>query len=134
MKDRCLVSTEDHHAHHHHHTHSHSHGHNSHITAAAIAAKKGKPQHHNHAVVMAKGSHYLPGLVSNLPPAPPHYTCSCSGDQPVTIPDSIISRGVQVLPRDTTSLSTTPSESPRAQATSRLSTASCPTPKVRRHL
>uniref|UniRef100_A0A4W5MAZ7 Gephyrin a n=1 Tax=Hucho hucho TaxID=62062 RepID=A0A4W5MAZ7_9TELE len=46
------------------------------------------------------------------------------------IPDSIISRGVQVLPRDTTSLSTTPSESPRAQATSRLSTASCPTPKV----
>uniref|UniRef100_A0A8C8C5K8 Gephyrin n=1 Tax=Oncorhynchus tshawytscha TaxID=74940 RepID=A0A8C8C5K8_ONCTS len=82
MKDRCLVSTEDHHAHHHH---THSHGHNSHITAAAIAAK---------------------------------------------IPDSIISRGVQVLPRDTTSLSTTPSESPRAQATSRLSTASCPTPKV----
>ncbi|XP_029966500.1 gephyrin b isoform X10 [Salarias fasciatus] len=46
------------------------------------------------------------------------------------IPDSIISRGVQVLPRDATSLSTTPSESPRAQATSRLSTASCPTPKV----
>uniref|UniRef100_A0A8C7RPM2 Gephyrin n=1 Tax=Oncorhynchus mykiss TaxID=8022 RepID=A0A8C7RPM2_ONCMY len=91
---------------------------------------KGKPQHHNHAVVMAKGSHYLPGLVSNLPPAPPHYTCSCSGDQP--IPDSIISRGVQVLPRDTTSLSTTPSESPRAQATSRLSTASCPTPKAAR--
>ncbi|XP_068109420.1 gephyrin isoform X25 [Hyperolius riggenbachi] len=45
------------------------------------------------------------------------------------IPDSIISRGVQVLPRDTASLSTTPSESPRAQATSRLSTASCPTPK-----
>uniref|UniRef100_A0A8C9ZR03 Gephyrin n=1 Tax=Sander lucioperca TaxID=283035 RepID=A0A8C9ZR03_SANLU len=34
------------------------------------------------------------------------------------IPDSIISRGVQVLPRDTASLSTTPSESPRAQATS----------------
>ncbi|XP_035279674.1 gephyrin isoform X4 [Anguilla rostrata] len=46
------------------------------------------------------------------------------------IPESIISRGVQVLPRDTASLSTTPSESPRAQATSRLSTASCPTPKV----
>ncbi|XP_033371007.1 gephyrin isoform X16 [Parus major] len=45
------------------------------------------------------------------------------------IPESIISRGVQVLPRDTASLSTTPSESPRAQATSRLSTASCPTPK-----
>ncbi|XP_041720957.1 gephyrin isoform X4 [Coregonus clupeaformis] len=49
----------------------------------------------------------------------------------VKIPDSIISRGVQVLPRDTASLSTTPSESPRAQATSRLSTASCPTPKAR---
>uniref|UniRef100_A0AAQ5ZX83 Gephyrin n=1 Tax=Amphiprion ocellaris TaxID=80972 RepID=A0AAQ5ZX83_AMPOC len=47
------------------------------------------------------------------------------------IPDSIISRGVQVLPRDAASLSTTPSESPRAQATSRLSTASCPTPKQR---
>ncbi|XP_078262466.1 gephyrin isoform X20 [Rhinoraja longicauda] len=46
------------------------------------------------------------------------------------IPDSIISRGVQVLPRDNASLSTTPSESPRAQATSRLSTASCPTPKA----
>ncbi|XP_042193848.1 gephyrin isoform X8 [Callorhinchus milii] len=46
------------------------------------------------------------------------------------IPESIISRGVQVLPRDNASLSTTPSESPRAQATSRLSTASCPTPKA----
>uniref|UniRef100_A0A8C8EJK6 Gephyrin n=1 Tax=Oncorhynchus tshawytscha TaxID=74940 RepID=A0A8C8EJK6_ONCTS len=91
MKDRCLVSTEDHHAHHHH---THSHGHNSHITAAAIAAK-------------------------------------VNTQWPVAIPDSIISRGVQVLPRDTTSLSTTPSESPRAQATSRLSTASCPTPKAR---
>ncbi|XP_062292990.1 gephyrin b isoform X3 [Scomber scombrus] len=50
------------------------------------------------------------------------------------IPDSIISRGVQVLPRDTASLSTTPSESPRAQATSRLSTASCPTPKIHHSL
>uniref|UniRef100_A0A8C2ZKW8 Gephyrin n=1 Tax=Cyclopterus lumpus TaxID=8103 RepID=A0A8C2ZKW8_CYCLU len=48
----------------------------------------------------------------------------------IAIPDSIISRGVQVLPRDSASLSSTPSESPRAtQATSRLSTASCPTPK-----
>ncbi|XP_052436707.1 gephyrin isoform X12 [Carassius gibelio] len=46
------------------------------------------------------------------------------------IPESIISRGVQVLPRDTGSLSTTPSESPCAQQ-SRLSTASCPTPKAR---
>uniref|UniRef100_A0A3P9B7U7 Gephyrin n=1 Tax=Maylandia zebra TaxID=106582 RepID=A0A3P9B7U7_9CICH len=51
------------------------------------------------------------------------------------IPDSIISRGVQVLPRDSASLSSTPSESPRAtQATSRLSTASCPTPKVQTNL
>uniref|UniRef100_A0A8P4JX20 Gephyrin n=1 Tax=Dicentrarchus labrax TaxID=13489 RepID=A0A8P4JX20_DICLA len=89
------------HAHNHHH---HQHG-SSHITAAAIAAKT------SHAVVMAKGGPYLPG---NTP-----------------IPDSIISRGVQVLPRDSASLSSTPSESPRAtQATSRLSTASCPTPKV----
>ncbi|XP_041430134.1 gephyrin S homeolog isoform X14 [Xenopus laevis] len=56
-----------------------------------------------------------------------HHTTS-SALEP--IPDSIISRGVQVLPRDTASLSTTPSESPRAQATSRLSTASCPTPKL----
>uniref|UniRef100_A0A672GZ83 Gephyrin b n=1 Tax=Salarias fasciatus TaxID=181472 RepID=A0A672GZ83_SALFA len=53
-----------------------------------------------------------------------------TGEHMTLIPDSIISRGVQVLPRDATSLSTTPSESPRAQATSRLSTASCPTPKV----
>uniref|UniRef100_A0A3Q2GRT8 molybdopterin molybdotransferase n=1 Tax=Cyprinodon variegatus TaxID=28743 RepID=A0A3Q2GRT8_CYPVA len=53
----------------------------------------------------------------------------------IAIPDSIISRGVQVLPRDSASLSSTPSESPRAtQATSRLSTASCPTPKVRTNL
>ncbi|XP_031684516.1 gephyrin isoform X13 [Oncorhynchus kisutch] len=131
MKDIGAASNEDHHHTHSHHRHSHSHGHNSHITAAAIAAKKGKPQqHHNHAVVMAKGSHYQPGLLSDLPPVPRNFTCFCSGDQPGTIPDSIISRGVQVLPRDTASLSTTPSESPRAQATSRLSTASCPTPKV----
>uniref|UniRef100_A0A8C5DS92 Gephyrin n=1 Tax=Gouania willdenowi TaxID=441366 RepID=A0A8C5DS92_GOUWI len=53
----------------------------------------------------------------------------------IAIPDSIISRGVQVLPRDSASLSSTPSESPRAtQATSRLSTASCPTPKVHTRL
>ncbi|XP_046870252.1 gephyrin a isoform X1 [Hypomesus transpacificus] len=93
----------------------------SHITAAAIAAKRGTPPP-NHAVVMAKGGHYLPGHT----PVPTHFTCSC-GDPP--IPDAIISRGVQA--RDTASLSTTPSESPRAQATSRLSTASCPTPKAR---
>ncbi|XP_044022355.1 gephyrin a isoform X4 [Siniperca chuatsi] len=104
------------HVHNHHH---HQHG-SSHITAAAIAAKT------SHAVVMAKGAPYLPG---NTPAPPTHLTCSCTHDQ--QIPDSIISRGVQVLPRDSASLSSTPSESPRAtQATSRLSTASCPTPKV----
>uniref|UniRef100_A0A3Q0RBS8 Gephyrin n=1 Tax=Amphilophus citrinellus TaxID=61819 RepID=A0A3Q0RBS8_AMPCI len=147
------------HAHnHHHHHHHHQHG-SSHITAAAIAAKT------SHAVVMAKGSPYLPGTT----PAPPsHFTCSSTHDQQVRhpthtpvlschwsvyhvcpsltaghhtssthtqIPDSIISRGVQVLPRDSASLSSTPSESPRAtQATSRLSTASCPTPKVHTNL
>ncbi|KAG9344748.1 hypothetical protein JZ751_010435, partial [Albula glossodonta] len=58
---------------------------------------------------------------------PSHHSILSAGQQ--QIPDSIISRGVQVLPRDAASLSTTPSESPRAQATSRLSTASCPTPK-----
>ncbi|KAJ4939847.1 hypothetical protein JOQ06_029283, partial [Pogonophryne albipinna] len=93
---------------------------NMHTMEPAIAAKT------SHAVVMAKGAPYLPG---NTPAPPTHFTCSCSHDQ--QIPDSIISRGVQVLPRDSASLSSTPSESPRAtQATSRLSTASCPTPKV----
>ncbi|XP_054469605.1 gephyrin a [Anoplopoma fimbria] len=107
------------HVHNHHHHHHHQHG-SSHITAAAIAAKT------SHAAVMAKGGPYLLG---NTPAPPTHFTCSCSHDQ--QIPDSIISRGVQVLPRDSASLSSTPSESPRAtQATSRLSTASCPTPKV----
>ncbi|XP_069806761.1 gephyrin isoform X6 [Dendropsophus ebraccatus] len=72
--------------------------------------------------IMAKGSTPLPGV---------HQPTASAGDR---IPDSIISRGVQVLPRDTASLSTTPSESPRAQATSRLSTASCPTPKLHRKL
>uniref|UniRef100_A0A674M9N2 Gephyrin n=1 Tax=Takifugu rubripes TaxID=31033 RepID=A0A674M9N2_TAKRU len=119
------------HAHNHHH---HQHG-SSHITAAAIAAKT------SHAVIMAKGGPYLPG---HTPAPPSHFTCSCSHDEqvrpshmhthpplPFFIPDSIISRGVQVLPRDSASLSSTPSESPRAtQANSRLSTASCPTPKV----
>ncbi|XP_033498453.2 gephyrin a isoform X3 [Epinephelus lanceolatus] len=104
------------HVHNHHH---HQHG-SSHITAAAIAAKT------SHAVVMAKGGPYLP---VNTPDPPTHFTCTSTHDQ--QIPDSIISRGVQVLPRDSASLSSTPSESPRAtQATSRLSTASCPTPKV----
>uniref|UniRef100_A0A8C9VE45 Gephyrin n=1 Tax=Scleropages formosus TaxID=113540 RepID=A0A8C9VE45_SCLFO len=85
----------------------------SHITAAAIAAK----------VTSCSMSQFLTTFLTVTPIDPtPLFT--------EQIPDSIISRGVQVLPRDTASLSTTPSESPRAQATSRLSTASCPTPKV----
>ncbi|KAI1895873.1 hypothetical protein AGOR_G00111240 [Albula goreensis] len=108
-KDSGVASTED--------------SASSHITAAAIAAKKGK-QHPDHAVVMAKYGPPIPGLI------PTSCQSSCSAGHQL-IPDSIISRGVQVLPRDTASLSTTPSESPRAQATSRLSTASCPTPKAR---
>ncbi|XP_077096141.1 gephyrin a isoform X2 [Siphateles boraxobius] len=109
-KDSGIASTED--------------SGSSHITAAAIAAKNMK-SHPSHAVFMAKGGQPLSGFI---PPTsiPTHFTCSCSD----TIPESIISRGVQVLPRDTASLSTTPSESPCAQQ-SRLSTASCPTPKAR---
>ncbi|XP_052001961.1 gephyrin-like isoform X1 [Xyrauchen texanus] len=108
-KDSGVASTED--------------SGSSHITAAAIAAKSMK-SYPSHAVVMAKGG----PLSASIPPTsiPSHFTCSCSD----TIPESIISRGVQVLPRDTASLSTTPSESPCAQQ-SRLSTASCPTPKAR---
>ncbi|XP_037993355.1 gephyrin isoform X6 [Motacilla alba alba] len=106
-KDSGVASTED--------------SSSSHITAAAIAAKK-HPSSTSPAVIMAKGQQPIPGLISYC-----HHTAGSAGE---LIPDSIISRGVQVLPRDTASLSTTPSESPRAQATSRLSTASCPTPKV----
>ncbi|XP_075469668.1 gephyrin isoform X15 [Ascaphus truei] len=105
-KDSGVASTED--------------GSCSHITAATIAAKT-HPPCTNLAVIMAKGEHPIPGLISCS------HHAAATAVQP--IPDSIISRGVQVLPRDTASLSTTPSESPRAQATSRLSTASCPTPK-----
>ncbi|XP_026869857.1 gephyrin a isoform X9 [Electrophorus electricus] len=109
-KDSGVASTED--------------SGSSHITPAAIAAKS-MMSHSNHAV-MAKGGQPLTGFVSpTTTTLPSHFTCPCSDK----IPDSIISRGVQVLPRDTASLSTTPSESPRAQQ-SRLSTASCPTPKV----
>ncbi|XP_028997474.1 gephyrin b isoform X1 [Betta splendens] len=68
------------------------------------------------------------GVASTEDSSSSHITAASIANK---IPDSIISRGVQVLPRDTASLSTTPSESPRAQATSRLSTASCPTPKAR---
>ncbi|XP_054490327.2 gephyrin isoform X4 [Agelaius phoeniceus] len=105
-KDSGVASTED--------------SSSSHITAAAIAAKK-HPSYTSPAVIMAKGQQPIPGVISCC-----HHTAGSAGE---LIPDSIISRGVQVLPRDTASLSTTPSESPRAQATSRLSTASCPTPK-----
>ncbi|XP_039560670.1 gephyrin isoform X3 [Passer montanus] len=105
-KDSGVASTED--------------SSSSHITAAAIAAKK-HPSYTSPAITMAKGQQPIPGLISYC-----HHTAGSAGE---LIPDSIISRGVQVLPRDTASLSTTPSESPRAQATSRLSTASCPTPK-----
>ncbi|XP_017951600.2 gephyrin isoform X9 [Xenopus tropicalis] len=71
--------------------------------------------------------HASSSSVEAVPTSCSHHTTSTALEP---IPDSIISRGVQVLPRDTASLSTTPSESPRAQATSRLSTASCPTPKL----
>uniref|UniRef100_A0A8C2ZK66 Gephyrin n=1 Tax=Cyclopterus lumpus TaxID=8103 RepID=A0A8C2ZK66_CYCLU len=98
------------HVHNHHHHHHHQHG-SSHITAAAIAFSADK-----HVCWMCKETTLC------------QYYFSCLLLS--TIPDSIISRGVQVLPRDSASLSSTPSESPRAtQATSRLSTASCPTPK-----
>ncbi|XP_017597626.1 PREDICTED: gephyrin isoform X14 [Corvus brachyrhynchos] len=106
-KDSGVASTED--------------SSSSHITAAAIAAKK-HPSYTSPAVIMAKGQQPIPGLINYC-----HHAAGSAGE---LIPDSIISRGVQVLPRDTASLSTTPSESPRAQATSRLSTASCPTPKL----
>ncbi|KAM3918043.1 gephyrin isoform 1-T1 [Leptodactylus fuscus] len=95
----------------------HTCSHHASISAAAMI----HPPCTNLAEIMAKGHSPVPGS---------HQTTPSAED---LIPDSIISRGVQVLPRDTASLSTTPSESPRAQATSRLSTASCPTPKqVRR--
>ncbi|XP_078262451.1 gephyrin isoform X7 [Rhinoraja longicauda] len=115
----------------------------SHITAAAIAAKlpvfschsadscvvhQNFQLVHSPAPVMAKGGKPVPGFIGH------HSHTAISAGEPhllyFQIPDSIISRGVQVLPRDNASLSTTPSESPRAQATSRLSTASCPTPKA----
>ncbi|XP_052595482.1 gephyrin isoform X20 [Peromyscus californicus insignis] len=105
-KDSGVASTED--------------SSSSHITAAAIAAKK-HPFYTSPAVFMAHHGQPIPGIIS--------YSHHATGSADKRIPDSIISRGVQVLPRDTASLSTTPSESPRAQATSRLSTASCPTPK-----
>uniref|UniRef100_A0A8C7DQJ0 Gephyrin n=1 Tax=Oncorhynchus kisutch TaxID=8019 RepID=A0A8C7DQJ0_ONCKI len=106
-KDSGVASTED--------------SSSSHITAASIAAKVTNGEVRERSGNLTR---YNPPVVLPLNRQLTH----CS-----QIPDSIISRGVQVLPRDTGSLSTTPSESPRAQATSRLSTASCPTPKVRPH-
>uniref|UniRef100_A0A674CU43 Gephyrin n=1 Tax=Salmo trutta TaxID=8032 RepID=A0A674CU43_SALTR len=107
-KDSGVASTED--------------SSSSHITAASIAAKVTNGE------VRERSGKCLNVLLFTI-------KTKCLHHQPLSniIPDSIISRGVQVLPRDTGSLSTTPSESPRAQATSRLSTASCPTPKVRPH-
>ncbi|XP_034554737.1 gephyrin b isoform X1 [Notolabrus celidotus] len=107
-KDSGVASTED--------------SSSSHITAASIAAKKSLLFLWMNVTVLDPASWLC--CHGNIPPHCP-VTDGC------LIPDSIISRGVQVLPRDTASLSTTPSESPRAQATSRLSTASCPTPKAR---
>ncbi|KAL4630412.1 gephyrin isoform X7 [Arapaima gigas] len=112
-KDSGVASTED--------------SSSSHITAAAIAAKV-------MVMIICFSLPVLFWLVVSVfnsgfnCTTPLDWTSFFMGQ----IPDSIISRGVQVLPRDTASLSTTPSESPRAQATSRLSTASCPTPKASR--
>uniref|UniRef100_A0AAV2KCD6 Gephyrin n=1 Tax=Knipowitschia caucasica TaxID=637954 RepID=A0AAV2KCD6_KNICA len=107
-KDSGVASTED--------------SQSSHITAASIAAKPGPLTLVAPVVAVAPVAPVALGK-------PNIFTFHLSTTQ--LIPDSITSRGVQVLPRDTASLSTTPSESPRAQATSRLSTASCPTPKAR---
>ncbi|XP_069582721.1 gephyrin isoform X29 [Ranitomeya imitator] len=132
-KDSGVASTED--------------SSSSHITPATIAAKTHpsiRPSRHSkvHKIPEHSCSHHSSINASEMthPSITPQdkghrmFEHSCSHHASISaaamIPDSIISRGVQVLPRDTASLSTTPSESPRAQATSRLSTASCPTPKV----
>uniref|UniRef100_A0A671UA30 Gephyrin n=1 Tax=Sparus aurata TaxID=8175 RepID=A0A671UA30_SPAAU len=125
-KDSGVASTED--------------SSSSHITAASIAAKFAMYLCASHSITVCLCIHlYLNHRVSLhthhpilpcLQPGPCSVTSHLIVQSQLDIPDSIISRGVQVLPRDTASLSTTPSESPRAQATSRLSTASCPTPKV----
>ncbi|XP_040189224.1 gephyrin isoform X18 [Lithobates pipiens] len=133
-KDSGVASTED--------------SSSSHITAANIAAKNHPSIFHHdkvHKIPEHSCSHH-PSINASAVTHPSRIRLSeimAKGYTPIPgsfqsasvtvqlIPDSIISRGVQVLPRDTASLSTTPSESPRAQATSRLSTASCPTPKAR---
>ncbi|XP_068109413.1 gephyrin isoform X18 [Hyperolius riggenbachi] len=132
-KDSGVASTED--------------SSSSHITAATIAAKQNHPPRTCHSKVHKFPEHTcshhesISAVEGTHPPFTSLVQLMGKGNRAVTgsqksasaiveqIPDSIISRGVQVLPRDTASLSTTPSESPRAQATSRLSTASCPTPK-----
>ncbi|XP_068109408.1 gephyrin isoform X14 [Hyperolius riggenbachi] len=133
-KDSGVASTED--------------SSSSHITAATIAAKQNHPPRTCHSKVHKFPEHTcshhesISAVEGTHPPFTSLVQLMGKGNRAVTgsqksasaiveqIPDSIISRGVQVLPRDTASLSTTPSESPRAQATSRLSTASCPTPKL----
>uniref|UniRef100_A0A4W6EM01 Gephyrin n=1 Tax=Lates calcarifer TaxID=8187 RepID=A0A4W6EM01_LATCA len=138
-KDSGVASTED--------------SSSSHITAASIAAKVAGRRRREGREGFEEFMDLTPSISSSserpklmVPSGAPHQLIKsdlphfvlkwptnykyCEETRPSSIPDSIISRGVQVLPRDTASLSTTPSESPRAQATSRLSTASCPTPKV----
>ncbi|XP_018084774.1 gephyrin L homeolog isoform X12 [Xenopus laevis] len=101
-----------------------------HFSSSAVKPTLISSSHHTTSVEPSHSgcSHHLSSsFVEPIPTSCSHHATSIALEP---IPDSIISRGVQVLPRDTASLSTTPSESPRAQATSRLSTASCPTPKV----
>uniref|UniRef100_A0A8C6KAK2 Gephyrin n=1 Tax=Nothobranchius furzeri TaxID=105023 RepID=A0A8C6KAK2_NOTFU len=111
-KDSGVASTED--------------SSSSHITAASIAAKVPEQIRGEKSLRLSMPCHHVLSCLQLHHPTSQPFLVSCW-----FIPDSIISRGVQVLPRDAASLSTTPSESPRAQATSRLSTASCPTPKHR---
>ncbi|XP_041428139.1 gephyrin L homeolog isoform X11 [Xenopus laevis] len=102
-----------------------------HFSSSAVKPTLISSSHHTTSVEPSHSgcSHHLSSsFVEPIPTSCSHHATSIALEP---IPDSIISRGVQVLPRDTASLSTTPSESPRAQATSRLSTASCPTPKAR---
>ncbi|XP_018084770.1 gephyrin L homeolog isoform X9 [Xenopus laevis] len=105
-----------------------------HFSSSAVKPTLISSSHHTTSVEPSHSgcSHHLSSsFVEPIPTSCSHHATSIALEP---IPDSIISRGVQVLPRDTASLSTTPSESPRAQATSRLSTASCPTPKLHRKL
>ncbi|XP_041428137.1 gephyrin L homeolog isoform X5 [Xenopus laevis] len=105
-----------------------------HFSSSAVKPTLISSSHHTTSVEPSHSgcSHHLSSsFVEPIPTSCSHHATSIALEP---IPDSIISRGVQVLPRDTASLSTTPSESPRAQATSRLSTASCPTPKVDQYL